>query len=85
MLHGEEIYKIPIGIFLHFSNTFARVQQNSETLWWYERYTAIHDYQWRVPSPFNVLFIPYRIYTVCKKNRCLQNDIGSFRSLKLSS
>nr|XP_022311230.1 transient receptor potential cation channel subfamily M member 2-like [Crassostrea virginica] len=50
-----------------FSYTFERVQENSEKLWWYERYTAINDYQWRIPSPINLGFIPYRIYMKCKK------------------
>nr|XP_022311262.1 uncharacterized protein LOC111116556 [Crassostrea virginica] len=53
-----------------FSFTFERVQQDSEKLWWYERYTAINDYQWRIPSPLNLFFLPYRIYNGCRKNRC---------------
>nr|XP_022311634.1 transient receptor potential cation channel subfamily M member 1-like [Crassostrea virginica] len=53
-----------------FSFSFKRIQKNSDKLWWYERYTAISDYQWRIPSPFNLFFLPFRIYTECKSNKC---------------
>nr|XP_022311261.1 uncharacterized protein LOC111116555 [Crassostrea virginica] len=59
-----------------FSYTFERVQQNSEKLWWYERYTAIHDYRWRIPSPFNLLFLPFRLVNMCiRRSRCSNRDI----------
>ncbi|XP_056002358.1 transient receptor potential cation channel subfamily M member 2-like [Ostrea edulis] len=43
-----------------FSYTFERVQENSEKLWRFERYTVINDYEWRIPSPINLVFLPYR-------------------------
>lgn len=58
-----------------FSYTFERVQENSEKLWRFERYTVINDYEWRIPSPINLVFIPYRI---CCPNR----DIGCLHLLK---
>ena len=64
---GHIYQTILVRIFIVFSYTFERVQENSEKLWWYERYTAINDYQWRKPSPINLGFIPYRIYMKCKK------------------
>lgn len=42
------------------SYTFERVQENSEKLWRFERYTVINDYDWRIPSPINLIFLPYR-------------------------
>lgn len=44
-----------------FSYTFERVQENSEKLWRFERYTVINDYDWRIPSPINLVFLPYRL------------------------
>lgn len=43
-----------------FSYTFERVQNDSEKLWRFERYTVINDYDWRIPSPINLLLMPYR-------------------------
>ncbi|XP_062596063.1 transient receptor potential cation channel subfamily M member-like 2 [Saccostrea cucullata] len=43
-----------------FSYTFERVQNNAEKLWRFERYTVINDYDWRIPSPINLIFLPYR-------------------------
>ncbi|XP_078329886.1 transient receptor potential cation channel subfamily M member-like 2 [Crassostrea virginica] len=62
-----------------FSYTFERVQQNSEKLWWYERYTAVHDYDWRIPSPFNILFIPNRVRNYCIVKGCCKQcqKVGS--------
>nr|XP_022311635.1 transient receptor potential cation channel subfamily M member 2-like isoform X1 [Crassostrea virginica] len=62
-----------------FSYTFERVKQNSEKLWWYERFTAINDYQWRIASPFNLIFIPERIYTGCRKIKCCPRNNNSVR------
>lgn len=42
------------------SYTFERVQNDSEKLWRFERYTVINDYDWRIPSPINLLLMPYR-------------------------
>ncbi|XP_062621660.1 transient receptor potential cation channel subfamily M member 2-like [Saccostrea cucullata] len=43
-----------------FSYTFERVQENSEKFWKFHRCTVINDYEWRIPSPLNLLFLPYR-------------------------
>lgn len=51
---------------IFFSYTFERVQQNAEKLWCFERYTVVNDYEWRIPSPINLVFIPYRM---CCPNR----------------
>ncbi|XP_056002332.1 uncharacterized protein LOC130049150 isoform X2 [Ostrea edulis] len=55
-----------------FSYTFERVQENSEKLWRFERYTVINDYEWRIPSPINIIFLPYR-FCCCpgRKGCCL--------------
>nr|XP_022312126.1 transient receptor potential cation channel subfamily M member 8-like [Crassostrea virginica] len=60
-----------------FSNTFERVQKNSEKFWWYEQYALINFYQWHIPSPFNLIHIPYRLYEIIKR-RCYyqQKKIG---------
>ncbi|XP_078311840.1 transient receptor potential cation channel subfamily M member 2-like isoform X3 [Crassostrea virginica] len=57
-----------------FSYTFERVQKNSEKLWWYERYTAINDYSWRIPSPINLICTPCRISRKCKGITCCTQD-----------
>ncbi|XP_062566533.1 transient receptor potential cation channel subfamily M member 2-like, partial [Saccostrea cucullata] len=44
-----------------FSYTFERVQQNSEKLWRFHRCTVINDYEQRIPSPINLLTLPYRL------------------------
>ncbi|XP_061190312.1 transient receptor potential cation channel subfamily M member 8-like [Saccostrea echinata] len=44
-----------------FSYTFEKVQNNAEKLWKFHRYTVINDYEWRIPSPINFLFLPYRL------------------------
>lgn len=46
-----------------FSYTFDRIQKNSEKLCWFEMYTATIDYSWRVPSPLNLFFLPYRLFS----------------------
>lgn len=59
-----------------FSYTFERVQENSEKLWRFERYTVINDYDWRIPSPINLIFLPYRFIVrpgIC----CLKDDNDS--------
>ena len=63
--------------FFPSSYTFERVKQNSEKLWWYERFTAINDYKWRIASPFNLIFIPTRIYTICRKIKCCPRSNNS--------
>ena len=68
--------------FSSFSYTFERVQQNSEKLWWYERYTAVHDYEWRIPSPFNLFFIPFRIRNKCLEKGCCQQSQSKFSYIK---
>ena len=64
-------------LFFPSSYTFERVKQNSEKLWWYERFTAINDYKWRIASPFNLIFIPTRIYTICRKIKCCPRSNNS--------
>ncbi|XP_056002346.1 transient receptor potential cation channel subfamily M member 2-like isoform X2 [Ostrea edulis] len=53
-----------------FSYTFERVQENSEKLWRFERYTVINDYEWRIPSPINLLFLPYRFFCCPGREGC---------------
>nr|XP_034321515.1 transient receptor potential cation channel subfamily M member 2-like [Crassostrea gigas] len=53
-----------------FSYTFERVQENSEKLWRFERYTVINDYDWRIPSPINLVFLPYRLFRYLAKHDC---------------
>ena len=53
-----------------FSYTFERVQENSEKLWRFERYTVINDYDWRIPSPINLIFLPYRFCCCPTKEKC---------------
>lgn len=55
---------------LLFSYTFERVQENSEKLWRFQRYTVINDYDWRIPSPINLLFLPYRICCCPNRDHC---------------
>ncbi|XP_056003652.1 transient receptor potential cation channel subfamily M member 2-like [Ostrea edulis] len=50
-----------------FSYTFERVQENSEKLWRFQRFTVIIDYQWRIPSPINIICLPLRLYSYLKK------------------
>nr|XP_022311194.1 uncharacterized protein LOC111116490 [Crassostrea virginica] len=61
-----------------FSYTFERVQENSEKLWRFERYTVINDYDWRIPSPINLIFLPYR-FCCCptREDCCLQKCRGA--------
>lgn len=54
-----------------FSYTFERVQENSEKLWRFERYTVINDYEWRIPSPINLVFLPYRMCCQNRDNCCI--------------
>ncbi|XP_056002354.1 transient receptor potential cation channel subfamily M member 2-like isoform X2 [Ostrea edulis] len=56
-----------------FSYTFERVQENSEKLWRFERYTVINDYEWRIPSPINFIFLPYRFGCCPKRKGCCLN------------
>lgn len=57
------------------SYTFERVQENSEKLWRFERYTVINDYDWRIPSPINLIFLPYRfIVRPGKQTVCGQHE-----------
>lgn len=53
-----------------FSFTFERVQENSEKLWRFERYTVINDYDWRIPSPINLVFLPYRFFCCPTRDGC---------------
>ncbi|XP_065938117.1 transient receptor potential cation channel subfamily M member-like 2 isoform X1 [Magallana gigas] len=53
-----------------FSYTFERVQNDSEKLWRFERYTVINDYKWRIPSPFNLFFMPYRCFCLPERKGC---------------
>ncbi|XP_078329885.1 transient receptor potential cation channel subfamily M member-like 2 [Crassostrea virginica] len=53
-----------------FSYTFERVQDNSEKLWRFERYTVINDYDWRIPSPINLIFLPYRFCCCPTRDGC---------------
>ncbi|XP_052693613.1 transient receptor potential cation channel subfamily M member-like 2 [Crassostrea angulata] len=53
-----------------FSFTFERVQENSEKLWRFERYTVINDYDWRIPSPINLVFLPYRFFCCPTRDDC---------------
>lgn len=53
-----------------FSYTFERVQENSEKLWRFQRYTVINDYDWRIPSPINLLFLPYRLCCCPNRDHC---------------
>nr|XP_034318676.1 transient receptor potential cation channel subfamily M member 2-like [Crassostrea gigas] len=53
-----------------FSYTFERVQENSEKLWRFERYTVINDYDWRIPSPFNLVLLPVRVACYIRKRKC---------------
>lgn len=55
---------------LLFSYTFERVQENSEKLWRFQRYTVINDYNWRIPSPINLIFLPYRFFCCLKRDHC---------------
>ncbi|XP_048749949.2 transient receptor potential cation channel subfamily M member 2-like isoform X2 [Ostrea edulis] len=62
-----------------FSCTFERVQENSEKLWRFQRFTVIIDYQWRIPSPINIMFFPIRFYFYLKEKRevkfCKSNKV----------
>lgn len=51
-----------------FSYTFEKVQENSEKIWHFEKYTVLADYEWRIPSPINIFFLPYRF--MCRKENC---------------
>lgn len=42
----------------HFSNTFERVQADSEKWWYYHLYTLVTDYAHRIPSPINLILRP---------------------------
>uniref|UniRef100_K1QH82 Transient receptor potential cation channel subfamily M member 8 n=1 Tax=Magallana gigas TaxID=29159 RepID=K1QH82_MAGGI len=64
-----------------FSYTFERVQNDSEKLWRFERYTVINDYKWRIPSPFNLFFMPYRCFCLPeRKGCCLQKCRGEVQN-----
>nr|XP_034320574.1 transient receptor potential cation channel subfamily M member 2-like isoform X2 [Crassostrea gigas] len=69
-----------------FSYTFERVQENSEKLWRFERYTVINDYEWRIPSPINIIFLPYR-FLCCpmKKNGCLHKCRENFNKEEMEA
>lgn len=56
-----------------FSYTFERVQENSEKLWRFQRYTVINDYDWRIPSPLNIVFLPYRLFCCPTRDDCCLN------------
>lgn len=56
--------------YYHFSYTFERVQENSEKLWRFQRYTVINDYDWRIPSPLNIAFLPYRLLCCPTRTDC---------------
>lgn len=67
-----------------FSYTFEKVQENSEKIWHFEKYTVLTDYKWRIPSPINMLCLPFRLF--CQKDNCLrkrnQNTINTKRAEK---
>lgn len=68
----------------YISYTFERVQENSEKLWRFERYTVINDYDWRIPSPINLIFLPYRICCCpAKEDCCLQKCRGKYSSMNV--
>lgn len=69
------VYVVYVSCFLcmfsnHFSYTFERVQENSEKLWRFQRYTVINDYDWRIPSPLNIAFLPYRLLCCPTRTDC---------------
>lgn len=48
-------------IIARFSNTFERIQTDSEKIWYYHLYTVVIDYTDWVPSPFNLIYHPLNI------------------------
>lgn len=58
-----------------FSYTFENVLENSEKIWHFEKYRALADYEWRIPSPINIFLLPCRlIFHFRKENRCCQSE-----------
>lgn len=68
LLHTFYVY-----IMFNLSYTFERVQENSEKLWRFQRYTVINDYDWRIPSPLNIVFLPYRLFCCPTRDDCCLN------------
>lgn len=80
--HADWTVKGVAAIFLLFSNlllvnlviakfsyTFEKVQENSEKIWHFEKYRVLSDYEWRIPAPINLFFLPYRL-TCRRKDKC---------------
>ena len=64
------IYACNIMTLLFYSHTFESVKANSEKYWRFERYSVILDYEEKIPSPFNIIFYPFRLLRRCfKKTR----------------
>lgn len=59
-----------------FSYTFERVQENSEKLWHFQRYTVICDYNRRIPSPFNLIPRLVQLIFLLKRDRSCDIKIG---------
>lgn len=67
------------------SYTFERVQENSEKLWRFERYTVINDYDWRIPSPINLVFLPYRFFCCPTRENCCLHKCQSKKTSRFIS
>lgn len=62
----------------HFSYTFEKVQENSEKIWHFEKYRVLSDYEWRIPAPINLFFLPYRL-TCRRKGMCFWKQLMVYR------
>lgn len=59
-----------------FSNTFERVQADSEKWWYYHLYTVVTDYAKRIPSPINLILRPPQfVLYVLKRNGFCRNKV----------
>lgn len=68
----------------HFSNTFERVQADSEKWWYYHLYTVVTDYAKRIPSPINLILRPPQfVLYVLKRNGKLTFVIMAHKCMKV--
>lgn len=67
-------------IIARFSNTFERIQTDSEKIWYYHIYTVVIDYADWVPSPFNLIYHPLNI--ICNRS-CIRKIADSVEKTKV--
>ncbi|XP_063435501.1 transient receptor potential cation channel subfamily M member-like 2 [Mytilus trossulus] len=64
-----------------FTYRFKEVQNNSDRLWKYWRFSTIKDYSTRFPVPFNIFLHVFNSIYKCYNNFSIKNAGGELRAL----